>query len=261
MKRPVADHGAVAVRCQARLGLRQAPGHASGIGLRWRRCNQTGSPARRPRQCCVAGLQNTLATSVLALAQPVFWQIAGLTALVGGALLYALTTRSSDDWASIPGPPPASFLLGHLPQVREYNRMESEGRPTCSRRLRPAPRQPDTHWRDAALVLQINVPQVHQFFQQACQDYGAGGIYRLRLGPKKVVVLSEPSLVQVSAPHAAAAATISCCGVRCCWACPGCRTHLCCWLAKLAPQDVFFVVAGCRFPQQGPGVEQGSRDL
>ena len=43
---------------------------------------------------------------------------------------------------------------------------------------------------------QLNVQAVHRFFQDCCQKYGAGGLYKLRLLHLRIVVLCDPLLVQ-----------------------------------------------------------------
>ncbi|KAL4458668.1 hypothetical protein ABPG75_013533 [Micractinium tetrahymenae] len=71
-------------------------------------------------------------------------------------LIWLLSPR--DDWGKLPGPPAASLLLGHLKQV--------------------------------------NVQNVHRFFQDNTQRYGASGMWRLRLLHQRIVVLSDPTLIQ-----------------------------------------------------------------
>ena len=51
--------------------------------------------------------------------------------------------------------------------------------------------------------LQLNVQAVHRFFQDCCQRYGAGGLYKLRLLNLKIVVLCDPLLVQTAVSRAA----------------------------------------------------------
>lgn len=61
------------------------------------------------------GLGGALAALPAQLGSP--GVIAGIAVLV--ATLWLLAKRAqADDWASLPGPPPSNWLLGHLPQVR-----------------------------------------------------------------------------------------------------------------------------------------------
>ncbi|KAL4859226.1 Acyl-coenzyme A oxidase [Chlorella vulgaris] len=91
-------------------------------------------------------------------------EVMKLTLQCGKGIRLKLKLRqnwSTDDWATLPGPPQGSWLTGHLPQ--------------------------------------LNTPQVHRFCQECAQKYG--GIFKLRLVHMRVVVVSDPLLVQTVVSH------------------------------------------------------------
>ncbi|KAL4429336.1 hypothetical protein ABPG77_005110 [Micractinium sp. CCAP 211/92] len=107
----------------------------------------------------VVAIAEPLSGALQAL-QPALTLPGGLAALA--ALLLPLLWflgQNKDDWKTLPGPPASSLVLGHLKQV--------------------------------------SVSNAHRFFADNTQRFGADGMWRMRLLHQRVVVLSDPSLIQI----------------------------------------------------------------
>lgn len=134
---------------------------------------------------------------------------AALAAMVLLLSCLLLLSTQRDDWHRLPGPPPASWLLGHLPQVRQPELCAESCAPAAEaaavllppRRVPPPPPPPastEVGYRTAlpSAPAQLNVPTVHRFFHDSAQRYGQRGMYALRMLHLKIVVLCAPELVQ-----------------------------------------------------------------
>jgi hypothetical protein len=110
------------------------------------------------------------------------------------AALWFLSTSTGDDFHRIPGPPAASNLFGHLPQVGECGddararwhaiagsaAAAAAASCLCCLKVHPHSATFAKQCSAALALLQLNVLNVHHFWQECCRKYGQLGMFKAR---------------------------------------------------------------------------------